>query len=200
MPPRTVTADQILESAIRVIEAQGEAAVRVRDICEECGITTPVLYSHFGSRDGLVVAAQTERYGRSRYQILGWLAEAVAGCTNADQFRGVVDELITKGLDGSRAENRRIRASVLGSSVGRPALIDAIRDADREFVERFVIVLRPAHDSGWLRRGVDLHALILWYDGHLDARLHVELGTSNVDPVEWDAIARRAIMAAAFGD
>jgi AcrR family transcriptional regulator len=193
-----VTADQILESAIRVIESRGEAAVRVRDVCEECGITTPVLYSHFGSRDGLVVAAQTERYGRSRYQVLGWLAEQAASCRSAADFRRVVDELITKGLDGERAENRRIRVSVLGSSVGRPALVDAIREADREFVERFAAVLRPVQEVGWLRPGVDLEILVLWYDAHLDGRLHIELAGATFDPAAWDDIARRAVTAAAF--
>ena len=105
-----------------------------------------------------------------------------------------------RGLDADRAPNRRIRVSVLGSSVGRPDLVDAIRTADREFIERSTAILAPAKEAGWIRRDADLAALIMWYDSHLDGRLHVELGEPIVDPQAWDAIARRAVHAAAFGD
>ena len=55
-------------------------------------------------------------------------------------------------------------------------------------------------EGSWIRRDADLAALIMWYDSHLDGRLHVELGEPIVDPQAWDAIARRAVHAAAFGD
>ncbi|MBU3700811.1 MAG: helix-turn-helix transcriptional regulator [Acidimicrobiia bacterium] len=52
---------KILDMAVDMIDAGGEAAIRVNHIVAAIGVTPPVLYHHFGSRDGLVIAAQVER-------------------------------------------------------------------------------------------------------------------------------------------
>ena len=52
---------QILELAVAAIDAGGEAEIRVNHLVAQVGVTPPVLYYHFGNRDGLVIAAQIER-------------------------------------------------------------------------------------------------------------------------------------------
>ena len=46
---------ELLEGAIGVIRARG-AAASMEEIAAGCGVTKPILYRHFGDRDGLVQA------------------------------------------------------------------------------------------------------------------------------------------------
>ena len=56
--------DKIIERAIAVLEKDGEAAIRTNTIAADCGCTAPILYREFQSREGLIIAAQAERYRR----------------------------------------------------------------------------------------------------------------------------------------
>jgi AcrR family transcriptional regulator len=59
---RTDRREQLLEAADRVIRRLGPSAT-MDELATEAGITKPILYRHFGSKDGLY-AALAERYMR----------------------------------------------------------------------------------------------------------------------------------------
>lgn len=54
--------DELLESALIVIQREGPNA-SMEAMAAEAGITKPILYRHFGDRDGLI-AAMASRFGR----------------------------------------------------------------------------------------------------------------------------------------
>ncbi|KAB2966784.1 MAG: TetR/AcrR family transcriptional regulator [Thermoanaerobaculia bacterium] len=45
--------ERLLAAALRLFAAKGYAATSVRDILRAAGVTAPVLYHHFGSKEGL---------------------------------------------------------------------------------------------------------------------------------------------------
>ncbi|TNY38366.1 TetR/AcrR family transcriptional regulator [Thermomonospora catenispora] len=47
---------QLLETAEQVFAERGFRAVSMDEIAERCGVSKPLLYEHFGSKDGLVQA------------------------------------------------------------------------------------------------------------------------------------------------
>jgi TetR/AcrR family transcriptional regulator len=47
---------RLLEAAVQIFDRKGYAAAAVREIAEAAGVTKPVLYYHFGSKEGLLVA------------------------------------------------------------------------------------------------------------------------------------------------
>jgi AcrR family transcriptional regulator len=53
---RAPTAVSLLETAVALVEAEGPAALTVRRVSEEAGMSTIGIYSHFASKDGLVGA------------------------------------------------------------------------------------------------------------------------------------------------
>jgi AcrR family transcriptional regulator len=55
--------DQLLETAQRVFTEHGYGPTSMDDVAEAAGVTKPVLYDHFGSKDGLL-AAVVERSGQ----------------------------------------------------------------------------------------------------------------------------------------
>ena len=60
------TAATLLETAERIVEADGLDALSVRRVAEEAGTTTRAVYSVFGSKDALVVAL-----GSRAFELLG---------------------------------------------------------------------------------------------------------------------------------
>jgi AcrR family transcriptional regulator len=56
--------ERLLAAAVRLFAANGYAATSVRDIVRAAGVTAPVLYHHFGSKEGLFLAIVRESQAR----------------------------------------------------------------------------------------------------------------------------------------
>ena len=54
--PRAVRERQMLEVAARVFGRRGYRAASMEEIARACGVTKPMLYAYFGSKDGLFLA------------------------------------------------------------------------------------------------------------------------------------------------
>ena len=54
---------QILSTARRIAEIEGWSSVTVRRLSDEISYSQPVLYTHFGSREGIVAAVAIEGFG-----------------------------------------------------------------------------------------------------------------------------------------
>ena len=199
MPPRVVSAEELLAATITIIDRDGEAAVRVRDVCETCGITAPVLYSHFENRDALIVAAQAKRYNDARLVFLGIFQKMFADINDRDTFVTTLTNFLPLHLDAGRAAHRALRTSVLGSVIGRPDLAAAIAEADRHFTSALREVLGEAQSRGWIRPDVEVGALGLWWVSVVDGRFHMEHFDTGVNPADWDFIALEAARHMLFG-
>jgi AcrR family transcriptional regulator len=191
--PRSEAPARILEAAIDVIESGGEVAIRVHDLANSCGVTGPILYRAFGSREGLIEAAQTERYRRSLLE-LDVIIESMAGCTTAEALHDALHRAVDQAL-GDR-NGRRVRANIIGSSITRPALAASIAALHRSTIDRIATAWQTAQSNGLLRPGTDLRALAAWWLGQLDSRVHLELSAGHVDDAAWDDIARRSLVGA----
>ncbi|GAA1292011.1 TetR/AcrR family transcriptional regulator [Pseudonocardia aurantiaca] len=65
---------QILDAALAVFGERGYQAASMDQVAERVGVTKPVLYTHFGSKDGLLLACIT----RARAELLAVTSEAAA--------------------------------------------------------------------------------------------------------------------------
>ena len=54
VPSPTTTRETLLETALRLLEERGPGALRVRDLAEAVGKSTMGVYTHFGSKQGLL--------------------------------------------------------------------------------------------------------------------------------------------------
>lgn len=197
MRPRSEAPARILEAAIGVITSGGEVAIRVHELANACGVTGPILYRAFGSREGLIEAAQLERYRRTLLP-LDQFVEALRSCGQNDEFRATVICAASSAVEDR--ENRRIRANIIGSSTTRPNLASAITGLRNTMIERIADALAHAQRAGCLRADLDVAAAASWWLAQVDSRVHVELAPSTVDNDRWDSIARDALGAVLFGD
>ena len=189
---------KILDLAIAAIDAGGEAAVRVNHLVEEAGVTPPVLYYHFGNRDGLVIAAQIERYSRQIRQDIDAIGQRLSQCQSREELQTTLVDIWEKTLVG-REESRWRRVSVVGSAFARPELETEVLRAQDEIVAGLVAVLQPCNERGWLREGIDLPSAVAWQHGLLLSRVFIERGAQQGETDEWDQLTLESLQPAFFG-
>src|SRR3954468_23368009 len=76
--PREVRAEQLLDVAEGLFAATGFAATSIDAIATEAGVTRPMVYAHFGSKDGIYLACLR----RARAQLEEMLFEAMGRATD----------------------------------------------------------------------------------------------------------------------
>ena len=72
--PRAGREQQIVDAAVAVFGERGYAGASMDAVAERVGVTKPVLYTHFGSKEGLLLAA----IARARAELLEVITEAAA--------------------------------------------------------------------------------------------------------------------------
>ncbi len=191
---------RILERTIEVIEAGGEVAIRTNTIAEQCGVTAPILYRAFTNREGLIVAAQAERYRRASAVSVDYLLDRIKRSTSRDELRANVAETLDFIVSPERSRYRRLRAEVIGSAVSRPALAAEVQRIDREYAGAIAAAYAPAIERGWLAPGVDMAAVALWVQGMVNSRTQIEFGADDEVARHWDGLMKAAALRAIFGD
>src|SRR3954453_13946258 len=64
VPSPTTTRETLLETALRLLEERGPGALRIRDLSEAVGKSTMGVYTHFGSKQGLLEALYLHGFSR----------------------------------------------------------------------------------------------------------------------------------------
>jgi len=194
---------RILERAIEVIDAEGEVAIRTNLIAEECGVTPPVLYRAFGSREGLLVAAQTERYRRAvrsiGTDIQDDIIRAIVESSDQATLRAALDGILDRIFSHDRAVARRVRAEVIGSAVSRPELQRAVVEIDIAFIQAISDALTVTQMQGWIDPKADVFTIVRWALATVNGRVNIEFDPSADDNTSWTTVAKKAILDAFFG-
>lgn len=180
------TRDRLLEAAISVISAEGEGAIRVDRVAELAGFTKPVLYHYFDDREGLIAAAQAERFRRSLDIGLVGVIEEAEKATTAEEYLEVTLRWLKSLLGPDGEERRKFRIEVLGSAVSRPALLANVIEVSRVQADRFAVHLRIAESRGWLKPDVRLDELARWWTGVILSRHVFEIDKERYSPTGWD--------------
>lgn len=196
---RHPTEQKILDEAIRIIEANGEAGLRVHDIEVAVEVTPPSIYHFFGSREGLVAAAQAERLVRSFAEFNALSESILRGVSSRAELRNAFLNILTMIYDPSRSLARQQRLFALGSVEGRPELAVVLGEAARGFLRQLSERLQVFKDIGWTRPDLDLEAFIQWLAGQVLGRIYIEIGCEPAPNPAWDAISIDAVMFVAFG-
>ena len=196
---RHPTHQKILDEAIRIIEANGEAGLRVHDIEVAVDVTPPSIYHFFGSREGLVSAAQAERLVRS-FAEFNAVSDAILNrVSSRAELREAIRDLLAKVYDPSRSLPRQQRLFALGSAEGRPELAVILGEAARSFLRQRAESFQVFQDNCWIRPDLDLEAFIQWLAGQILGRIYIEIGCEPAPNPAWDAISIEAVMFVVFG-
>ena len=189
------TRDQLIDAAIRTIDAHGEAALRIREVSEEVGVAYTSVYHFFGSREGLVEAAQFERYRRDLFGPLEVFEAAVATASTKGEFRSAIEGVLNWVFTIERAPNRLDRLSALGSALGRDDLAARFAELHEEYFTALAGLLIGPQQRGWIRPGLNLRMAAAWYSALVLGRSLIEFGGGDPEHAAWNEITTEAILA-----
>ena len=200
MSPRSDTPQRLLTEAVRVIDEHGEVAVHIRDIATACGVTSPIVYKAFGSREGLIVAAQSERYISSWRETALEIPPLIAKATTVEELKDTLARAIRRILGPDRFIHRRIRHEVLGSLVHQPELEKAVVEQLRIMRTLFTDAFRLVQQRGLIRQDIDVGVAFMWYIGQIEGRFMVEIDPDGVDQEAWNKLFLEAVFFSLFED
>jgi AcrR family transcriptional regulator len=154
------TRRRILDETIKVIEAEGDPAVRVAKVANAAGVTQGMVTYHFRTRSRLIAEAHAERFAATMNDDITVATEAMASVTTREQAMALVGNLTTAVLSSVRAEARRKRVSVLGYAVADHELATEVSAIQTRLFDEFSKVFDIAIDRGLIRPGLTSRALV----------------------------------------
>lgn len=193
VPEVNDTRERLLKATAAVIDKGGEPAVRIRDITEKCAVTAPSIYHFFGSREGLIDAAQAYRFSREQIDLGEAFASSLYKCKNKSEFAALAHKFLELMFAPDRRPIRNSRLNVLGNAVYRPDLSKELAVA-QDVTNRIVgEPLRYAQAKGWVSDDFNTNMFAAWLNGMVNSRRLIEMAGDHPDGSEWDEVAKRSI-------
>jgi AcrR family transcriptional regulator len=143
--------DQLLDTAQAVFAEQGFAGASMDDVADGAGVTKPVLYDHFGSKDGLL-AAVIERSGQ---QMLEATTGAIEGLDPEVALRSGLVAYLQFVDDHAGAWTLLVREVAPGTPAAEA--VDRIRQVQVDVIAALIGPYLPRPDP--VRAGVYAHVV-----------------------------------------
>lgn len=160
------TRELVIDVVLELLEHGGEAAVRIDDVRDRSGVSIGSLYHHFGDRDGLIVAAQLRRFARYAEAEIAALSTIVERAADVVEFRRAVRQLTLHTASDLRVAERWGRIGVLGSTVGRPALLHEVRIVQTRLTDELQAIVAQGQARGFFRSDLDARAIALFIEAY----------------------------------
>lgn len=132
---------QLLNVAWRLIREEGTEALTLGRLAEQSGVTKPVVYDHFGTRNGLLVALYQE-YDARQTALMDAAIEA-----SEPTLAGRAAVIASSYVDCVLLQGREI-PGMSAALAGAPELAKLKRDYEAIFMEKCRAALAPFVGSG----------------------------------------------------
>lgn len=198
--PSGETARRILAVAVAIIDTTGESSLRIADVMRDAGVQAPMIYRHFGDREGLVQSAHLARAIDALGADIGEFELAAARARDAESFEAAFMDLVATLCGADFATMRRQRLEVIGSALARPLLRERVAELRGQLVDRSAEILLRAQRAGWISCDLDVGAFVEWAIGSTFGLASVEQFSAEPDiAASWLRIQLEAISAVLFG-
>jgi AcrR family transcriptional regulator len=184
---------RLLDAAVRMLERDGEASLRMTAIADEAGVAVTLISHHFGSRDGLVAAAQQLRMAGAVAADVQAIEAIYADVDSAQELRQRLAALTAALVSTDRAAMRLSRIAALASAHGRPAVHAALGETVKELLDEFVDLIDRAKRKGLIRNDVDPRALATFVQAYALGLVLADLDPDRADPDELRRVITLAI-------
>jgi AcrR family transcriptional regulator len=182
---------QILDAASAVFAERGYQAASMDTVAERVGVTKPVLYDHFGSKEGLLLAC----IARARAELLEVTTQAATGAADPEGmlrngFRAFFDFLDSRGAAST------LLYEEAATPVGAAAeALEGIRNQQTGFIAGLLAAQAPEADARRLEAYAQVivgasERLALWRARRGD--VSAEQATEFLMDLVWSGLATAA--------
>ena len=178
---------QILDAALAVFGERGYQTASMDQVAERVGVTKPVLYTHFGSKDGLLLAC----IARARAELLDVTSKAAASAGDPEEMlrRG------TRAFFDYLEHNAPAWTLLYSESTVAGEALEGIRAQQTDFIAALLSVQAPEADpqrlQGWAQVIVGAcERLAQWRSR--DPTVTAEQATEYLMDLVWAGLGRAA--------
>lgn len=158
------TINVVILATVKRLEDGGEAAVNIKDLAAETGVSYGAIYHHFKDRDGLIRAAQFERLRQQPGGDLVALGAALDTQGDLVDFVLAIRAIAMSIADPDRAKVRFVRSSVISSSLNNPELRAALTELESGVMVELAALVAKAQELGIADPTLDPKAVAVYIE------------------------------------
>ncbi len=186
--------ERLLRATVRHLETRSAADLRVIAIAEEAEVAIGLIRHHFGSRDGMVAAAQQRRLEGSTREDIAAIHPLLSAADAEGLWAGI--EFITRAtVDRARAEVRLSRFASVAIAHGRPDARRRIGETFGDLLDEMTTVVDQARERGLISADLSARAVATFIQAYALGLLVHDLDPEPVADEELVAVIMTAIRA-----
>ena len=183
---RDSSSSVVLEVVTSMLWRHDDTELRIADVCRATGLSSSVIYNHFGSRQGLVDAAYLSLYCQASEQMLSQLRQDTE---NIDSLGAFYEYLHSQVDDPERAHYwlglRQMRLRVATAAVARAGLrADFAAAQDRHLVE-LAKFLGQLQERGLVRTQLSPDQLARVFEAYVLSHTYNDIALHPASGVTW---------------
>jgi AcrR family transcriptional regulator len=186
--------ERLLRAAVRHLEQHSAAQLRVIPIAEEAEVAIGLIRHHFGSRDGLVAAAQQRRVEGATREDIAAIRLMLSGA-DADALWSGLEATTRATIDRARAAIRLSRFAAVATAHGRPEVREAIGKTLSDLLDELTAVVGEARERGLIGPGLQPRAIATFIQAYALGLLVHDLDPDPVDDEALVAVIMTALRA-----
>ena len=187
------TIEKLLEVTISELDRVGLAEIDIDSLLRKSKISKGSLYHHFGSKNGLLAAAEAQQYMRYLKREGENFRRLIEGCATKQKFVDLVAAVmkITRLEENLGFRKKRVRA--IAMSFNDENLAQVLKNAQIEVTEYLAGSFQIAKDRGWVKPDTDLMALSYWIQGVFIGHIMLDITEQTEHEEAWSEVAFQAL-------
>ena len=153
------TIEKLLEATVSELDRVGLAEIDVDSILHKSKISKGSLYHHFGSKNGLLAAAEAQQFFKYLERDAEMLRVLLEECKTKQAFVNLVAMTIEITRLKENLEFRKKRVRAIAMSFNDKILAQVLKDRQTNISQHLADSFQIAKDHEWIRQDVDLMAL-----------------------------------------
>ena len=183
----------LIDHALTELNKNGAANFDLDAVLRRSKTSKGSLYHHFGSKNGLIVAVETEviRSGlTSDNQVLRQMIEA---CNSPQDFFNAIELAMRAGAGEPTRDVRRQLIRSIAFAQHDKNLAATLRETSMMGTQYLAETLAVAQRKGWLKNDIELTALSFWLQGIFIGQIMIDITNTKTNDEEWVSIALHSL-------
>ena len=187
------TIEKLLEVTISELDRVGLAEIDIDSLLRKSKISKGSLYHHFGSKNGLLAAAEAQQFMKYLKREGETFRKLIEDCATKQKFVDLVAGVMKITRLESNLDFRKKRVRAIAMSFNDEILAQVLKNAQIEVTEYLAGSFQIAKDRGWVKPDTDLMALSYWIQGVFIGHIMLDITEQTEHEDAWSQIAFQAL-------
>ena len=187
------TIEKLLEVTISELDRVGLAEIDIDSLLRKSKISKGSLYHHFGSKNGLLAAAEAQQFMKYLKREGETFRKLIEDCATKQKFVDLVAGVMKITRLESNLDFRKKRVRAIAMSFNDENLAQVLKNAQIEVTEYLAGSFQIAKDRGWVKPDTDLMALSYWIQGVFIGHIMLDITEQTEHEDAWSQVAFHAL-------